>query len=712
MEEFETKRRKLQHGPECFQARKISSVKSKLFQKFEEAINSEIKNPTFKDYFHFLEMASIRCKGEFCGFMDDNNFREQFPEEFEHFGDGILKILDEASNNHLIRLDYQKALEISKCPSVAVDNLNEIQDLDSCFESPGLCANENEADIQSASPRNHRHSLQNSTSVHLNQSLQDAVNEATQGTAITSALSMKEWEKRRVLFRLLQLAPTNTKNETTNKRNTENNSNALKKLRERLSNPELLHSRAYSFNEVAKDGWSLFHAAAASSNLEALQMLCELRLSSWVRDCQGKTPLHIAAENGCVEACKFLKETMKLEGPSPVGIHAPTDLSGRTPLAWSGQKRSIGLTNTLFLKGDPTVFPLFHAPCLVGKTQRNAGIVHGIYAAQGFRPEMEDAVLCHCLFQDLLPPCVSGIFGVFDGHGGDFAGRFCAKKFVSCFKKFWEQAIELTPESVQMILQKTFLELDFLLESRQEMKVTATKVKGTNKRKFEAEDSSGSTGLVALVASNYVTVASVGDSRAVLYKSNQAGDASCLQMNIEHKPTLPEEQDRIQMAQGQVVTEIIHEASGATEVRVKFDPALENSLGMSRALGDFFYKQQVDSENKRLPPENQIVTAVPTVKCHFRTDDDDFLILACDGVWDVLTNEQVGNLFRFSLSQNLSESSETLSTNKSDQYANGCAFILENAIQAGSPDNMSIIAVDLKSHINQTGSIRNHAASS
>jgi serine/threonine protein phosphatase PrpC len=59
-------------------------------------------------------------------------------------------------------------------------------------------------------------------------------------------------------------------------------------------------------------------------------------------------------------------------------------------------------------------------------------------------------------------------------------------------------------------------------------------------------------------------------------------------------------------------------------------------LNLSRSLGDLEYKQ-----NKKLPPEEQMITADPEIKIENLSSDCDFLILACDGVWDCLTNQEI-----------------------------------------------------------------------
>lgn len=53
---------------------------------------------------------------------------------------------------------------------------------------------------------------------------------------------------------------------------------------------------------------------------------------------------------------------------------------------------------------------------------------------------------------------------------------------------------------------------------------------------------------------------------------------------------------------------------------------VNGNLALSRAIGDFEFKKSVD-----LSPEQQIVTAFPDVVAHSITDDDEFLVIACDG---------------------------------------------------------------------------------
>ncbi len=62
---------------------------------------------------------------------------------------------------------------------------------------------------------------------------------------------------------------------------------------------------------------------------------------------------------------------------------------------------------------------------------------------------------------------------------------------------------------------------------------------------------------------------------------------------------------------------------------------LLGNLNLSRSLGDMEYKQ-----NKKMGPEDQMITAYPDVVVENLTNDINFIVIACDGIWDCLTNQE------------------------------------------------------------------------
>lgn len=126
---------------------------------------------------------------------------------------------------------------------------------------------------------------------------------------------------------------------------------------------------------------------------------------------------------------------------------------------------------------------------------------------------------------------------------------------------------------------------------------------------------SGCTAVIALIKNNKLYVANAGDSRCVLSRAGQA-----IEMSHDHKPTNEIEYNRIKKAGG----------------RVTSDGRVNGGLNLSRAFGDHSYKK-----NPELPLEEQMITALPDIKVIEITDEDDFIVLACDGIWNSMSSREV-----------------------------------------------------------------------
>lgn len=126
----------------------------------------------------------------------------------------------------------------------------------------------------------------------------------------------------------------------------------------------------------------------------------------------------------------------------------------------------------------------------------------------------------------------------------------------------------------------------------------------------------GCTAVVVLMSDSHIICANAGDSRAVLGRST--GNQMCFPLSDDHKPDNAPEKARIEAAGGFV-----------EENRVN------GSLNLSRSLGDFEYKS-----NSALDYTQQMVTCDPEIRSVARQNADQFIILACDGIWDCLTSEE------------------------------------------------------------------------
>ncbi|KAF9276775.1 Protein phosphatase 2C 2 [Mortierella alpina] len=222
----------------------------------------------------------------------------------------------------------------------------------------------------------------------------------------------------------------------------------------------------------------------------------------------------------------------------------------------------------------------------------NERLAYGASAMQGWRVTMEDA---HTTLLELEDAKETAFFAVYDGHGGPNVAKYSGEglhKRIVADKAF-------SKGDYKTAIKNGFLEFDRAL-------------------RFDPEyggDSSGCTAVTATITDkNVLYVGNAGDSRAVL-----GSDGGAIALSYDHKPVNREESRRIVAAGGFV-------ESGR----------VNGSLALSRALGDFEFKM-----NATLGPEDQIVTANPTVVEYNLTDDDEFLVLACDGIWDCMSSQEV-----------------------------------------------------------------------
>ncbi|KAF1988083.1 protein phosphatase 2C protein 1 [Aulographum hederae CBS 113979] len=288
---------------------------------------------------------------------------------------------------------------------------------------------------------------------------------------------------------------------------------------------------------------------------------------------------------------------------------------------------------------------------VVEKTSDNGQddrVIFGVSSMQGWRISMEDA---HACILDLKPEDLDdsetpkdkrlSFFGVYDGHGGDKVAIYTGQNL----HKIVAKQEGFKNGDIESALKDGFLATDkaILSDARYEDEV------------------SGCTASVGVISHNLIYVGNSGDSRSVLGIKGRAKPLS-----FDHKPQNEAERSRICAAGG----------------FVDFG-RVNGNLALSRAIGDFEFKKSAD-----LPPEQQIVTAFPDVTKHEITEDDEFLVVACDGIWDCQSSQAVVEFVRRGIAakQELSAICENLMDNclasNSDTGGVGC-------------DNMTVVIVGL-----------------
>lgn len=250
---------------------------------------------------------------------------------------------------------------------------------------------------------------------------------------------------------------------------------------------------------------------------------------------------------------------------------------------------------------------------------------------------MEDA---HTNLLSLPGDPSASFFAVFDGHGGTtvskYLGEFMHLKLVA--QPSYQKG------DIERALYDAFVKIDDDMRSH-----------------VNTMDTSGSTNVALLLRNNKVYCANAGDSRAVY--SRKGGNA--VPLSFDHKPTNEEEMKRIVNAGG-------HVDAGR----------VNGNLALSRAMGDYEFKA-----NGNMSAEHQIVTCCPDIETVDLTRDVEFMVIACDGIWDVLDNQEVVDYVRSAI-----VNSEMQLKDVSEAILDRCLAKELYGSSVGG-DNMSIIIV-------------------
>ncbi|KAI3935152.1 hypothetical protein MKX01_031419 [Papaver californicum] len=302
------------------------------------------------------------------------------------------------------------------------------------------------------------------------------------------------------------------------------------------------------------------------------------------------------------------------------------------------------------------------------------GNSHGSVSVCGRRREMEDTVT-------IIPGLISSLdlnrrgirdyrfnvddgvedmkydfSAVYDGHGGAGVANICrdqlhrilVNEIESCDCDHYD---EIDWENVMV---SCFLKMDDEISG-----------KGVENEEMK---SIGSTAVVALISSDQIIVANCGDSRAVL---SRAGTA--IPLSQDHRPDRIDEMERVEAAGGRVINWNGYRVLGV--------------LATSRSIGDHYLKPYVIS--------------VPEVTITSRTGSDEFVILASDGLWDVMSNDMACNIVRRCLEGRIarkfgSSPSTSSSSDHTSNAALAAAVLAELAMAKGSKDNISVVVIELK----------------
>ncbi|OAY77305.1 probable protein phosphatase 2C 34 [Ananas comosus] len=209
--------------------------------------------------------------------------------------------------------------------------------------------------------------------------------------------------------------------------------------------------------------------------------------------------------------------------------------------------------------------------------------------------------------------------GIFDGHGpwGHYVAKRVRKSLPPSLLCNWQEALALA----SLVVDKKLCHFDLWKQSY--LAASAT-VDGEleHDRRLDAFHS-GTTALTIVKQGDLMVIANVGDSRAVLATTSDNGSLVPIQLTVDFKPNLPQEAERITRCNGRIFC--LTDEPGVHRIWLPNEEA--PGLAMSRAFGDYCIK-------------NYGLISVPEVTQRRITSRDQFIILATDGVWDVISNQE------------------------------------------------------------------------
>ncbi|KAI3683692.1 hypothetical protein L1987_84205 [Smallanthus sonchifolius] len=305
------------------------------------------------------------------------------------------------------------------------------------------------------------------------------------------------------------------------------------------------------------------------------------------------------------------------------------------------------------------VVSLLKSTTVVGSTTRKsspASIKSGSHTDIGTRRLNEDQ---HIIIDDLskhlgdaykwgLP---SSFYAIFDGHGGSEAASYIKEHALRLFfedSDLPQAAPAGASDSDDVVDNDLFLKQ--VEESHHKAFLQADQALADE---CSVSGYCGTTALTVLIMGRRIIIANAGDCRAVLCRNGSA-----MQITEDHRGST-----------------CLHEKERCERLGGYFDEDgyLNGQLGVTRALGDWHMKKE------------KLLIAEPDVRQMVLTDDDEFMIIACDGIWDVFANQEAVSLVRRQLRQH-------------NDPQNCAKELINQALRLHATDNLTVIVVCFSSH--------------
>lgn len=254
-----------------------------------------------------------------------------------------------------------------------------------------------------------------------------------------------------------------------------------------------------------------------------------------------------------------------------------------------------------------------------------------------YRPTMEDV---HTYVENFVERLDWGYFAIFDGHAGKQAAKWCGQNLHSIVEK---KLIEKENDDVRDVLNEGFLEADEQIVKNVEGSSGCTAAVAI--LRWELPDNNLPSELIDLSQhKRMLYTANVGDTRIVLFRNNKA-----IRLTYDHKASDKHEIHRIEKSGGLIMKSRVN-----------------GMLAVTRSLGDQFFKDLV-------------IGSPYTTSVELDKETDKFLIIACDGLWDVISDHQACELIK-----DIEDSTQAAKK------------LVKHALDKMTTDNITVMVISLK----------------
>ena len=247
-------------------------------------------------------------------------------------------------------------------------------------------------------------------------------------------------------------------------------------------------------------------------------------------------------------------------------------------------------------------------------------------------------------------------FGLYDGHGGNGCSLYLKNNLHKNITEFSMKGIKNAIKDTE----------DYFLEN------VAVNDFG------EIMDSSGSCAIVVLLKNKTCIIANIGDSRCILFKNNKL-----IFSTRDHKPNSSIEKRRIELAGGSIYQSSsvvsLYQNGKLIEIPWRVQPG---RLSVSRTFGD------IEAKVEKYGGKKNVVVALPDVVEFELNEEYNFIVMGCDGIFDVLSNQEILECIRIVLKINKNKNKKM-----NELCGDFAAMIIKSALAKESFDNISCIVI-------------------